>query len=74
MMTQLSDRNMTQKLMNNEMRRGYSKLTKKIKLVQKKVFLIRIHFTFAPTHMGTEHKLQLLNTQTNLNCFIFSFL
>ena len=41
MTTQLSARNVTQKLMNNEMRRGYSKLTQKIKVMQKKVFLTK---------------------------------
>ena len=64
MTTQLSAHNVTQKLMNDEMRRSYSKykIQKKNKTCAKRCSQLRIHFTFTPTHMGTKHKLQLLNT------------
>ena len=48
-MTQLSAHNMTQKLMNNEMRRSYSKLTQKNKTHAKNVFLTKNTF-YIHTH------------------------
>ena len=57
MMTQLSAHNVTQKLMNDEMRRAYSKLTQKIKLMQKKVFLTK-NTLYIHTHSHAyKHKL-----------------